>query len=80
MSDKRDWANAAGVAGVAMLNGLNSVMQANGFPMVVAQEHLLAGTDKHGNPLADRPAGVVPITGFDVANPRIDTQRRRLGR
>lgn len=80
MADQRTWGSAVGVDGVATLNGIQSVMTANQIPMVVAQQHLLAGTTENGAVLPDRPAAVVPITGFDIANPRIDTQRRRLGR
>lgn len=79
LNGPREWTGATGTAAVAMLNGMQSVMTANQIPMVIAQQHLLADP---ANPtrFPDRPANVVPITGFDIANPRVDTQRRRLGR
>jgi hypothetical protein len=80
MLDAHTWTGGAGAAGVAFMQGVQSVMTANSIPMVIAQQPLGAGTTAGGAPLPARPAGTVPITSFDIANPRIDSQRRRLGR
>ena len=80
LASPRAWSDTTGTAAVAAVNGMQTVMTANQIPMVIAQQHLLAGTTAAGAALPDRAAGVVPITGFDIANPRVDSQRRRLGR
>jgi hypothetical protein len=69
-----------GTDAVAFLNGINSVMGTNNIPLVVAQSALQAGTHHDGSPWEARPAGVLPVTAIDIANPRIDSQRKRLGR
>lgn len=70
----------ANTAATAFLQAIQSAMQANTIPMVVAQRALAAGTDKKGNPLPPRVAGVQPVVNITVVNPRVDSQRRRLGR
>lgn len=79
IADSLHGAAAAFTNGIAFLNGVNSVMGTQGFPLVVAQRALQAGTDKHGNPLPARAAAVVPVTSINNVNNRLDSQRRRLG-
>jgi hypothetical protein len=74
------WSEAAGTLGIGFMNGLQSVMTANSIPMVIAHKRLMAGTDSAGRPLDERPANVVPITSFEIASARVDSQRKRLGR
>jgi hypothetical protein len=74
------WSAAVGAAAVAFIQGVQAVMLANGMPMAVGQHALNAGTHHDGSPWEARPAAVVPVTGISIRNPRIDTQRRRLGR
>jgi hypothetical protein len=76
----RQFSTATGTDGVGFLTGIQNVFTTNGIPMVVAQPRLMEGTNSAGNTLAERPANVVNVTTFDIANARADTQRRRLGR
>jgi hypothetical protein len=80
MLNSRTWNDTVGSAAVAMLAGIDAACTANGGGLVIAWAHLLAGTNAAGGTLPDRPAGSIDITAWDIANPRIDTQRRRLGR
>jgi hypothetical protein len=80
LSGPLDFTGAAGAAAKAFVDGVNTVMTAQGIPMVVAQRSLAAGTHHDGTPWAARPSGVLPVISTDIANPRIDSQRRRLGR
>jgi hypothetical protein len=72
--------DAVGAAGKNFVDGVNSIMATNQIPLVVAQRALQAGTHLDGSPWEARPAGVLPVTSTDIANPRVDSQRRRLGR
>lgn len=74
------WSAAVGAAAVAFVQGIQGVMLANGMPMAIGQHALNAGTHHDGSPWEARPAAIVPVTGVSIRNPRIDTQRRRLGR
>lgn len=74
------WSAAVGAAAVAFVQGIQGVLLANGMPLAIGQHALLAGTHHDGSPWEARPAGLVPVTGISIRNPRIDTQRRRLGR
>jgi hypothetical protein len=78
--DPRTFSGAAGLAGIAFVNGLNTVMTSNGLPLCIGQRALLAGTDSHGNPLPARAANTVLVTSVVVVDHRFDSQRRRLGR
>lgn len=71
---------AANVAAIAFVQGIMAAMAAQSMPMGIGQRALQAGTDHKGNPLPARAAAVVPVTQAVVVNPRLDTQRRRLGR
>jgi hypothetical protein len=80
LASSRQWDGPTGTDAVAFVEGLRTVMNTNSIPMVVAQRALQAGTDVNGNPLPARLADTVPVVLVDIANPRVDTQRRRLGR
>lgn len=79
-TNARTFTQAAGDAAIAFVTGLDSVMNTNGCPMVIAQRELLAGEDAHGNPLPARAAATVDVSSFVVVDHRYDSQRRRLGR
>jgi len=74
------WSDAAGTAGVGFVDALRSAMDGNTVPMCVAQRALAEGTHHDGTPWEARPAGTPDVVSCDIANPRIDSQRRRLGR
>lgn len=80
MADPRTWSGTAGTAAVAMVNGIDAVFTTQQMPLALAQKLLIEGTDKHGNPLPRREAHCEDVISVDIANPRIDTQRNRLGR
>lgn len=80
LASARQWSGAAGANAVGFIEGVRSVLSANSIPMVIAQKALQAGTDVAGNPLPARLAGIVPVVSVDIANPRVDSMRRRLGR
>lgn len=80
LADPRTFNDTVSSAAKAFIDGVNSVMSTNGFPMVVAQRALQAGTHHDGSPWPARSAQVVPVVSTDIANKRVDTQRRRLGR
>lgn len=80
LTDPNSFSAAANSAALAFLEGVRQVMASNTMPMVVAQRALAAGTHHDGSPWSARPADVVPVIALDIANPRVDTQRRRLGR
>jgi hypothetical protein len=74
------WLDSAGTVATAFVSGIDGVFTTNGMPMGLAQPRLMAGTDANGNDLPERAANIVDVVRFEIANPRIDTQRRRLGR
>lgn len=74
------WDTGVGTDAVAFVEGIRTVLGTNNIPMAVGQRALQAGSDVHGNPMPARAAAVIPVISTDIANPRIDTQRRRLGR
>jgi hypothetical protein len=80
LASARQWTTGAGANAVAFVEGIQAVLTANSIPLVIAQRALQAGTDASGNPLPARLAAVVPVVSVDIANPRVDTQRKRLGR
>jgi len=80
LSDPNTFSPSANAAALAFLEGVRQVMSSNSMPMVVAQRALGAGTHHDGSPWSARPADVVPVIALDIANTRVDTQRRRLGR
>lgn len=80
LTDARTFSDIVGAAGVAFIQAIQSAMNTQGLPLVVAQRHLLAGTTSAGAALPERAANVVPVTQIVIADHRIDSQRRRLGR
>jgi hypothetical protein len=72
--------DTVGTDAVAFIEGVDSAMGTQNIPMVVAQRALQAGTHHDGSPWAARDAGVLDVIAKDIANPRIDSQRKRLGR
>jgi hypothetical protein len=74
------WDPAKGQNLVNWCQALLTSWNTNGLQAAVVGKHLMAGTDHAGNVLAERNARSVPITEFDIANSRKDSQRRRLGR
>lgn len=79
MQDARNWTGAAGTAAVALVNGIDAVLTTQQIPLALAQKLLIEGTDKRGNPLPRREAHCEDIISADIASPRIDSQRNRLG-
>ena len=77
----RRFTDVAGAAAVAFVQGVQNVYTPIiGIP-VVAQRALNADPNSSNPEMQQpRPAGTVPITGVNIANPRVDTQRRRAGR
>lgn len=80
IANQFDATATANTAAIAFVTGIMNTMAANAMPMGIGQRALNAGTDKKGNPLPARAANVVPVTQAVVVNPRLDSQRRRLGR
>lgn len=80
VSDPRTIAGGTDSALVAFVDGVRAAMTSNGVPMVIAQRALQAGTSASGGTLPARAASSVPVVSVDIANPRVDSQRRRLGR
>lgn len=80
LSGPRQFDSATGAAAVAFMQGVMSALSTNQVPLVIGQRALAAGTDAAGNPLPARPADTVPVVSVEVADLRVDTQRRRLGR
>jgi hypothetical protein len=70
---------SAGTNAVAFLTAVDASMSAAGMPMGIAQRALLAGTTSSGAQLPPRPANIVDVTSWKITNPRLDTQRKRLG-
>lgn len=70
----------AGVAAVAFMTAVRGALATNQYTEAILQRALDAGQDIHGNPLPARTAHAEPVTAEDIANPRIDSQRRRTGR
>jgi hypothetical protein len=75
-----DTATAANTAAAAFVTGIMTVLAGATMPMGIAQRQLNAGTDHAGNPVAARAANIIPVTLAEVHNPRVDSQRRRLGK
>jgi dUTPase len=69
-------------AAVNFVTGVEAAITPNLGSPVLAQRQLLASTVPGAPPPynAPRPATTIPITGVNVANPLVDTQRRRAGR
>jgi len=74
------WDPAKGQNLVNWCTSLLASWNTSGLQAAVLGKHLMAGTDHAGNPLPERAARAIPITEFDIANSRKDSQRRRLGR
>jgi len=67
-------------AAVAFVDGIRSVMDTNTVPMGIAQRALNSGTHHDGSPWEARAASVIDVIASTIANPRVDSQRRRTGR
>jgi hypothetical protein len=82
LADSRHWNSSLGPAMIAFMNGINTAMTAQGLPWVLAQRALLANTDPNAPPPYNQPrqAAVIPITACAMADTRVDSQRKRLGR
>lgn len=69
-----------GTHAAAFMTSVISTMGTNGLTAAVLQHHLLPEPGATQPPMnQERPAGMTPITQARIVNPRIDTQRRRLG-
>jgi hypothetical protein len=75
-----DTSTAANTAAAAFVTGMMATMQSATMPMGIAQRQLNAGTDHSGAALPARAANIIPVTLAEVHNPRVDSQRRRLGK
>lgn len=74
------WTDAVGTHSAAWVNSIISTMGTNGLTACVLQHHLLPEPGATQPPMnQDRPADLTQITSARIVNPRIDTQRRRLG-
>ena len=80
LADSRTFSTAAGAAAQAFVDGIRNIMDTNTIPMAIAQRALAAGTHHDGSPWEARPAALVDVVSISIANPRVDSQRRRLGR
>ena len=80
LADSRTFSAAAGSAAAAFVDGVRNIMDTNTIPMALAQRALTAGTHHDGSPWESRPAALVDVVTINIANPRVDSQRRRLGR
>jgi len=80
LDDANTFSDATNGIATAFVEGIRQVMSTNTMPMGVAQRALGAGTHHDGSPWAARPADIIPVVSVDVANTRVDSQRRRLGR
>jgi hypothetical protein len=80
LTDPFNFSPTVGADAVAFMTGVSGVLTSNGFPLVVAQRALQAGTHADGSPWAARPASTQPVTTISIVNPRVDSQRRRSGR
>jgi hypothetical protein len=74
------WDSIVGTLAVDFVRGIDDSMGAAQLPMAVAQHALDAGTHANGTPFPARPADSVDVVSYDIANARIDSQRRRTGR
>jgi hypothetical protein len=72
--------DTVGTSGVSFMTAVRNALASNQYTEAILQRALLAGSDIHGNPLPARTAHAEPVTSEDIANPRIDSQRRRTGR
>jgi hypothetical protein len=70
----------ANTAAAAFITSCLATMSSNSIPCVIAQRALLAGTTHAGAALPPRPAGTVAVTSASISNPRLDSQRRRMGK
>jgi len=74
------WSDPVGTHAAAWLNAIISTLGTNGLTACVLQHHLLPEPGATQPPMnQDRPADLTQITQARIVNPRIDTQRRRLG-
>lgn len=80
LASARQWDGLVGSRATAFIEGIRSVMSTNSIPMVIAHRALNAEEPVVPGSDPARLDGVVPVVSVDIANPRVDTMRRRLGR
>lgn len=75
-------AGSSTATGIAFIQAVQSIIQTNLGPMALLQKQLLASTVPGAPPPYNsiRSSGAIPITAVNVANPDVDSQRRRVGR
>jgi hypothetical protein len=79
LADAHTHTATAGNNAVAFMTAVDAAMSAAGLPMCIAQRGLLAGFTAANKPLPARAANTVDVTAWVITNPRLDTQRKRLG-
>jgi hypothetical protein len=80
LANTLDWAATPGSDAVAFITGIQGALTAAQLTLALAQRALNAGTHHDGTPWAARAAQPVTVTSVSIANVRVDSQRKRLGR